>query len=92
MVFCQYAGREIKTHDYANLEPKTACVNYGLLTHIFEIKHNLGIDAGIVPKIAGFNMQKHNDQHKLWAHALAIYGSSSFSIREGPTASTNLMA
>ena len=33
-----------------------------------------------MPKIAGFNMQKHNDQHKLWAHALAIWGSSAFAI------------
>ena len=25
-------------------------------------------------------MQKHDDQHKLWAHALAIYGSSAYGI------------
>ena len=25
-------------------------------------------------------MQKHDDQHKLWAHVLAIYGSSAFAI------------
>jgi hypothetical protein len=35
----------------------------------------LGIETGIVPTIAGFNMQKHDDQHKLWLHALAIYDS-----------------
>jgi len=29
-------------------------------------------------KKANFNMQKHDNQHKLWAHALAIYGSSAF--------------
>jgi len=29
----------------------------------------------------GFNMQKYDDQHKLWAHALAIYGSSAFAFR-----------
>jgi hypothetical protein len=46
------------------------------LTHIFEIKNNLGIDIGIVPKISGYNMQKHEDRHQLWAHASAIYGSS----------------
>jgi hypothetical protein len=46
------------------------------LTRISEIKNNLGIDDGIVSKIAGFKMQKHDDQQKLWSHALAIYGSS----------------
>ena len=55
---------------------KTACCDYGLFTHISEIKKYLGIDIGIVPTISGFNMQKHDDRHKLWAHALAIYGSS----------------
>jgi hypothetical protein len=35
------------------------------LTHIPENKNNLGIDIGIVPKIASFQMQKHDDQHKL---------------------------
>ena len=51
------------------------------MTHISEIKSNLGIiDTGIVPKINGFSMQKHDDQHKRWAHALAIYGSSAFAI------------
>ena len=48
MVFCQYASQEIIIYDYANHEPKTACVNYGLLTHISEIKNNLGIDTCIV--------------------------------------------
>jgi len=52
-------------YDYANPEPKIVCVNYGLLTHISEIKNNLAIDTGIVPKNSGFNMQKHDDQHKL---------------------------
>jgi len=28
-----------------------------------------------VPKICGFTMQTHDYQHKLWAHALAFYGS-----------------
>ena len=46
------------------------------MNHISEIKKKLGIDTGVVPTIVGFNMQKHDDQHKLWAHALAIYGSS----------------
>ena len=49
-----------------------------LLTHVFEIKNNLGIDTGVVPKIFGYNMQKHEDRHQLWAHALAIYGSDKF--------------
>jgi len=80
MVFCRYTGREISIYDYGNREPKTACVNYGLLTHIFEIKNNVGIDTGIVQKIAGFHKQKYDDQHKLWAHALAIYGSSAFAV------------
>jgi len=80
MVRCQYANRGITINDYANYEPKTACVDYGLLTHISEIKNNLGIDTGIVPKKTGFDMQKHNDQHKFWAHALAINGYSAFAI------------
>ena len=46
------------------------------MTHIFEIKDNFGIDVSIVPKISGYNMQKHEDRHQMWAHALAIYGSS----------------
>jgi len=32
----------------------------------------------IVPKNVGFNMQKNDDQHNVWVHALAIYGSSAF--------------
>jgi len=40
MVFCQYASREISIYDYGNREPKTTCVNYGLLTHMSEIKYN----------------------------------------------------
>jgi len=40
MVFCQYASREIKIHDYSSREPKSACFNYGLLTHISEVKTN----------------------------------------------------
>ena len=78
MVFCQYTSREINIYDYANREPKIACVNYGLLTRISEIKNNLGIDTSIVPKNVVFYMQKHDDQHKLLAHALAIYDSSAF--------------
>ncbi len=78
MVFCQHASHEIRIYDYANREPKTACVNYGLLTHISEIKNILGIDLGIVQKIDGFSMQNHDDQHKLWTQALAIYGSFAF--------------
>ena len=38
VVFCQYDGREIKIRGYANCEPKTSCFDYGLLTHIYEIK------------------------------------------------------
>jgi hypothetical protein len=60
---CHYANREIKIHDSENREPKTACFDYDLLTHISEIKNNLGIDIGIVPKISGYNMQKHEDRH-----------------------------
>jgi hypothetical protein len=45
-----------------------------------EIRNNLGIDTGIVPKIVGFPMHKHEDQHKMWAHALAIYISTQFSV------------
>ena len=33
-----------------------------------------------MPKIAYFKMHKHDDQHKLWALALAIYGYSAFTI------------
>jgi hypothetical protein len=50
------------------------------LTHISEIKNMLGIDTGIVPNIVGFNMQKHDDYHNLWARALASYGSSAFAL------------
>jgi hypothetical protein len=65
-VRCQYDHRKVTIHDYENREPiKTSCVDYCLLTHISEIKHNFGIDAGIVPKISGFTMQKHDDEHKL---------------------------
>ena len=65
MVFCQYATQEIRIYDCENREPKTACVNFGLLAHISEIKNNLGIDTSIVPKNAGFSMQKHDDKHGL---------------------------
>jgi hypothetical protein len=80
MVKCQYTSKDNKMYDYANREPKTACVDYGLLVPISEIRNNLGIDTGIVSKIAGFPMQKHDDQHKMWAHALAIYSSTQFSV------------
>ena len=72
---CHYSHREIPVHDYENREPKAACFNYGILTHISEIKNNIDIDTGIVPKISGYHIQKHDDRHQLWAHALAIYGS-----------------
>jgi hypothetical protein len=39
----------------------------------------MAVDIGVVPKISGFSMQKHDDQHKMWAHALDIYSSSQFS-------------
>jgi hypothetical protein len=58
---CHYANTEIWIHDYENREPKTACFDYGLLTYISEIENNLAIDTGIVPKISGYNMQKHED-------------------------------
>ena len=74
IIRCQYFNTEIKIHDYENWEPKTACFDYGLLTRISEIKNNLGIDTDIIPKISGYNMQKHEDRHQLWANALAIYG------------------
>jgi len=80
MAFCLYVGREMKIHEYANREHKIAYLDYCLLTDISEIKNNLCIDTSVVPKTIGFNMQKHNDQHKLWAHTLAIYGSSAFAI------------
>ena len=51
MFFCQYASRKIKIYDYENREPTTACIYYGLSTHIFEIKNNLGINIGIVSKL-----------------------------------------
>jgi hypothetical protein len=56
---CQYVSKEIKIYDYENREPKTACADYSLLTHISEIKNGLGIDTGILQKNAGCNMQKH---------------------------------
>ena len=33
-----------------------------------------------MPKIACFSMQKHDDKHKMWAYALAIYSSTQFSV------------
>jgi hypothetical protein len=79
MVKCQYAECDIKVVDYENREPKTTCVDYGMLVPISEIKNNLGIETGIVPKIDGFSMQKHDDQHKMWACTLAIYSYTKFS-------------
>jgi hypothetical protein len=70
---CQYISKEIKTYDSENPKTKSDCVDYGLLTHISEIKNILGIDTSIVPKIVGFSMQKHDDWHKLWSQALSIY-------------------
>ena len=72
---CQYANTEIRIYDYEDREQKKACFDFGLLTHISEIKNNVGVDTSILPKISGYNMQKHEDRHQLWAHALAIYGS-----------------
>ena len=46
---CQYISKEIKICDYENREAIIACVDYGLLTHISEIKNNVGIDTDIVP-------------------------------------------
>jgi hypothetical protein len=62
---CQYISKEKKVYDYENREPKFACLGSGLLTHIFEIKINLGIDTGIVQTIDRFNMQNNDDRHKL---------------------------
>ena len=58
------------------IEKKTAYFDYALLTRISGIKNNLGINTCFVPKIFGFNMQKHEDRRKLWTHALDMYGSS----------------
>jgi hypothetical protein len=79
MVKCQYADCEIQVFYYESREPKTNCVDYGLLVLIYEVMNNLVIDTDIVPKIPGFPMQKHDDQHKMWAHALVIYSSTQFS-------------
>jgi len=35
---CQYNSKEIKIYDNENREPKSACGDYGLLSHISEIK------------------------------------------------------
>jgi hypothetical protein len=80
MVKYQYGVCEIQVFDHESREPKTTCVDYGVLVPTSEIKKNLGIDTGIVPKISSFSMHKHDDQHKIWAHALAIYSSTQFSI------------
>jgi hypothetical protein len=37
----QYANKDITIYDYENKEPKTACVDYGLLVPISEIRNNL---------------------------------------------------
>ena len=77
---CQNACCEIPVFDYKCREPKTTSVDYGLLVPTSEIKNNIGTDTGIVPKISGFQMQEHDDQHKMWAQASAIYSSTQFSI------------
>jgi len=65
MVRCQYSNnREIKINYYAKSEPKIACVDYGLLTHISEIKKEIGIDTRIAPQISCYSIQKHDNQHK----------------------------
>jgi len=79
MVKCQYVDCDIKVFEYENREPKIASVDYGMLVPISEIKNNLDIETSIVPRIVGFPMQKHDDQHKMGAHALAIYSSTQFS-------------
>ena len=66
---CQYADCNIQVFDSESRELKIACAYDGLLVHTSEIKNNLGIDTGIVPHISGFPMQKHDDQHKMWAQA-----------------------
>ena len=58
VVKCQYANIDIKIYDHENREPKAACLDYVILVHTSEIRNNLGIDTGIVPKIDGFPMQK----------------------------------
>jgi hypothetical protein len=50
------------------------------LVRDFFLSFFLGIDTGIVPKIVAFLLQKHDDQHEMWAHALAIYSSTQFSM------------
>ncbi len=47
--------------DYDNRKPDIACVDYGFLTYIAEIKNNLDIATGIASKFNGFNIQKHDD-------------------------------
>ena len=58
MVRCQYTCNDIRVYDYDSREPKTTCVDYGLLVPISEMKDILGIDTGIVSQIFGFPMQK----------------------------------
>ena len=55
---CQNICKEMKVYDYENRELKFACVDYGLLTRILEMKNNIGIDTGIMPKIVGFKIKK----------------------------------
>ena len=83
MARCRYSNREIKVRDYENREPEENCFDYGLLTHISEIKNNVGVDTCIVPKMSCYNMQKHEDRYQLWRHALAICGLDkvAFSLR-----------
>jgi len=80
IIKCQYADCEIQVFDYESREPNRTCVDYGLSVPTSDTKNNLGIDTGIVLKIFGFPMQKYDDQHKMWAHVLAIYSSIQFSI------------
>jgi hypothetical protein len=54
MVKCQYADCDIKVFYYENKEPKITSVDYGMLVPISEIKKDLRVDTGIVPKIVGF--------------------------------------
>ena len=78
----QYTGNDIRVYAYESREPKTVCVvDCGLLVPTSKIKNNMhmGIGIGVVPTTSSFHMHRHKDQHKMWAHPLAMDISTQFS-------------
>jgi len=61
MVRRRYAGTEIRIYDYVSREPKTTCVDYGILIYVSVKNNNSDIDTSIMPSIFGLSMQTHGN-------------------------------